>query len=212
MSLASDSSSTPKPPARASSSRPCRAGRRHRLRRARRELPGGAGRLHDATDRIRFIACRHEGGAAFMAEAHGKLTGRPGVCFVTRGPGATNASIGVHAAFQDSTPMVLLHRPGRAPTSATARRSRRSTTARCSAPARWAWRSGSARCTIRRACPNTWRARSTPRCRAGPGPVVLALPEDMLSRADDRAAVLARVEPAQACAGARTRSSSSASC
>jgi acetolactate synthase-1/2/3 large subunit len=52
--------------------------------------------------------CRQEGGAAFMAEAHGKLTGRPGVCFVTRGPGATNASIGVHTAFQDSTPMVLL--------------------------------------------------------------------------------------------------------
>lgn len=42
-----------------------------------------------------------------MAEAHGKLTGRPGVCFVTRGPGATNASIGVHTAFQDSSPMVL---------------------------------------------------------------------------------------------------------
>ena len=58
-------------------------------------------------DRIRFIACRQEGGAAFMAEAQGKLSGRPGVCFVTRGPGATNASIGLHTAFQDSTPMVL---------------------------------------------------------------------------------------------------------
>jgi acetolactate synthase-1/2/3 large subunit len=56
---------------------------------------------------IQFIINRQEGGAAFMAEAHGKLTGRPGVCFVTRGPGATNASIGVHTAFQDSTPMVL---------------------------------------------------------------------------------------------------------
>ncbi|MBK9607818.1 MAG: thiamine pyrophosphate-binding protein [Betaproteobacteria bacterium] len=59
-------------------------------------------------DRIRFIICRQEGGAANMADAHGKLTGRPGVCMVTRGPGATNASIGVHTAFQDSTPMVLL--------------------------------------------------------------------------------------------------------
>ncbi len=59
-------------------------------------------------DQIQFIVNRQEGGAAFMAEAHGKLTGRPGVCFVTRGPGATNASIGVHTAFQDSTPMVLL--------------------------------------------------------------------------------------------------------
>ncbi|MEO8135895.1 MAG: thiamine pyrophosphate-binding protein [Betaproteobacteria bacterium] len=58
-------------------------------------------------DTIRFIVCRQEGGAANMAEAYGKLTGRPGVCMVTRGPGATNASIGVHTAFQDSTPMVL---------------------------------------------------------------------------------------------------------
>jgi acetolactate synthase I/II/III large subunit len=63
--------------------------------------------FHALGDRIAFITCRQEGGAAFMAEAHGKLTGRPGVCFVTRGPGATNASIGVHTAFQDSTPMVL---------------------------------------------------------------------------------------------------------
>ncbi|MGH6625227.1 MAG: thiamine pyrophosphate-binding protein [Burkholderiaceae bacterium] len=63
--------------------------------------------FHAHQDHIRFITCRQEGGAAFMAEAHGKLTGRPGVCFVTRGPGATNASIGVHTAFQDSTPMVL---------------------------------------------------------------------------------------------------------
>ncbi|MBO9515918.1 MAG: thiamine pyrophosphate-binding protein [Variovorax sp.] len=63
--------------------------------------------FHRYGERIRFIVNRQEGGAAFMAEAHGKLTGRPGVCFVTRGPGATNASIGVHNAFQDSTPMVL---------------------------------------------------------------------------------------------------------
>ena len=64
--------------------------------------------FHAHAGRIRFITTRQEGGAAFMAEAHGKLTGRPGVCFVTRGPGATNASIGVHTAFQDSTPVVLL--------------------------------------------------------------------------------------------------------
>jgi len=63
--------------------------------------------FHAFDGRIRFIVNRQEGGAAFMAEAHGKLTGRPGICFVTRGPGATNASIGVHNAFQDSTPMVL---------------------------------------------------------------------------------------------------------
>ncbi len=64
--------------------------------------------FHLYRDQIQFVVNRQEGGAAFMAEAHGKLTGRPGVCFVTRGPGATNASIGVHTAFQDSTPMVLL--------------------------------------------------------------------------------------------------------
>ncbi|CAA9398746.1 MAG: Thiamine pyrophosphate-requiring enzymes [uncultured Ramlibacter sp.] len=63
--------------------------------------------FHAFRDQIRFIVNRQEGGAAFMAEAAGKLTGRPGVCFVTRGPGATNASIGVHTAYQDSTPMVL---------------------------------------------------------------------------------------------------------
>ena len=63
--------------------------------------------LHDARDAIRLIVCRHENGAANMAEAYGKLTGRPGICFVTRGPGACNASIGVHTAFQDSTPMIL---------------------------------------------------------------------------------------------------------
>lgn len=63
--------------------------------------------FHEHAASIRFIACRQEGGAAFMAEAQGKLTGKPGICFVTRGPGATNASIGLHTAFQDSTPMIL---------------------------------------------------------------------------------------------------------
>ena len=63
--------------------------------------------FHKYQDQIQFVTCRQEGGAAFMADAQGRLTGRPGVCFVTRGPGATNASIGVHTAYQDSTPMVL---------------------------------------------------------------------------------------------------------
>ncbi len=63
--------------------------------------------LHDVRDRLPLVVCRHEGGAANMAEAWGKLTGEPGICFATRGPGATNASIGVHTAFQDSTPMIL---------------------------------------------------------------------------------------------------------
>ena len=64
--------------------------------------------LRDAKDEIRLIVCRHEGAAANMAEAHGKLTGTPGICMVSRGPGATHASIGVHTAKQDSTPMILL--------------------------------------------------------------------------------------------------------
>lgn len=63
--------------------------------------------LADHTDQIQVITCRHEAGAANMAEAYGKLTGKPGVCMVTRGPGATHASIGVHTAHQDSTPMIL---------------------------------------------------------------------------------------------------------
>lgn len=63
--------------------------------------------LRQAHDRLAFIVCRQEGGASYMAEAYGKLTGEPGVLFVTRGPGATNGAIGVHTAFQDSTPMVV---------------------------------------------------------------------------------------------------------
>ena len=63
--------------------------------------------LYDTREQIRLIVCRQEGGAAYMADAYGKLTGRPGICFVTRGPGATNASVGVHTAYQDSTPMIL---------------------------------------------------------------------------------------------------------
>ncbi|NLD67262.1 MAG: thiamine pyrophosphate-binding protein [Limnobacter sp.] len=63
--------------------------------------------LYAHRDTIRFVVCRQEGGAAFMADAYAKLSGKPGVVMVTRGPGATNASIGVHAAFQDSVPMVV---------------------------------------------------------------------------------------------------------
>jgi acetolactate synthase-1/2/3 large subunit len=64
--------------------------------------------LHDVKSDIRLVVCRQEGGAAYMAEAYAKLTGRPGVVMVTRGPGATNASVGVHTAFQDQTPLVVL--------------------------------------------------------------------------------------------------------
>jgi acetolactate synthase-1/2/3 large subunit len=63
--------------------------------------------MHGRDGAIDFVTCRQEGGAAMAADAHGKLTGRPGICMVTRGPGATNASAGVHVAFQDSTPMIV---------------------------------------------------------------------------------------------------------
>jgi acetolactate synthase-1/2/3 large subunit len=63
--------------------------------------------LYDAREHIKLVVARQDGGASYMAEAYAKLTGKPGVCFVTRGPGATNASIGVHNAQQDSTPLIL---------------------------------------------------------------------------------------------------------
>ena len=81
---------------------------------------------------LAITVCRQEGGAAMMAEAVGKATGRPGICFVTRGPGATNASPGIHIARQDSTPMICSSARWRA-TCASARHSRNSTIARCSA-------------------------------------------------------------------------------
>ncbi|MDA7965561.1 thiamine pyrophosphate-dependent enzyme [Ruegeria sp.] len=63
--------------------------------------------LYERQNSVEFVTFRQEGGAAMAADAYGKLTGRPGICFVTRAPGATNASAGVHVAFQDSTPMIL---------------------------------------------------------------------------------------------------------
>ena len=64
--------------------------------------------LFDVRDRFKLVNARHEAGAANMAEAYGKLTGKPGICMVTRGPGACHAAVGVHTAFQDSTPMIML--------------------------------------------------------------------------------------------------------
>ncbi len=63
--------------------------------------------LHDLQSSINLVVCRQEGGVAYMAEAWGKMTGRPGIAFATRGPGGTNASIGIHTAHQDSTPLIL---------------------------------------------------------------------------------------------------------
>ena len=130
--------------------------------------------LHDAPE-IETVVCRQEGGVAYMADADGKMTGRPGVAFVTRGPGATNASAGVHVAFQDSTPMILfvgdLDR---------ADRDREGFqevdfTAFFSPIAKWAARIDDAR-RIPEYVARAYRVATAGR----PGPVVLAIPEDML--------------------------------
>src|SRR5688572_23520576 len=130
--------------------------------------------LHD-TPEIDLTVCRQEGGVAYMADADGKMTGHPGIAFVTRGPGATNASAGVHVAFQDSTPMILfvgdLDR---------ADRDREGFqevdfTQFFSPIAKWTARIDDAR-RIPEYVARAWRVATAGR----PGPVVLALPEDML--------------------------------
>jgi acetolactate synthase I/II/III large subunit len=147
-------------------------------------------------DRIRFIACRQEGGAAFMAEAQGKLTGRPGVCFVTRGPGATNASIGVHTAFQDSTPLVLFI--GQVASDQKDREAfqeldyRQMFSPGTLGLAKWVAEVSSADRLPEYVC----RAFRTA-LQGRQGPVVLALPEDMLTT-PTAAPVLPRVEPVHA--------------
>jgi acetolactate synthase-1/2/3 large subunit len=152
--------------------------------------------FHEHRDRIRFIACRQEGGAAFMAEAQGKLTGRPGICFVTRGPGATNASIGLHTAFQDSTPMILFI--GQVASDQRDREAFQEVDYRqMFGPgtlgfAKWVGEVHDAS----RLPEYVGRAFHTA-LQGRPGPVVLVLPEDMLTQATS-APVLPRVEPALA--------------
>jgi acetolactate synthase I/II/III large subunit len=152
--------------------------------------------FHEHRDRIRFIACRQEGGAAFMAEAQGKLSGRPGVCFVTRGPGATNASIGVHTAFQDSTPMVLF--VGQVASDQRDREAfqeidyRQMFSPGTLGLAKWVAEIQSADRVpeyVARAFHTAMQGR--------PGPVVLALPEDMLTTLTT-SPVLPRAEPVHA--------------
>jgi acetolactate synthase-1/2/3 large subunit len=149
--------------------------------------------LHQYRERIRFITCRHEGGAAFMAEAQGKLTGRPGICMVTRAPGAANAAIGLHTALQDSTPMVLLI--GQVASDQRDREAFQEVDYRqmfgpgTLGMAKWAAQVDSADRLpeyVARAFRTAMQGR--------PGPVVLALPEDMLSTPTS-APVLPRVEP-----------------
>ena len=152
--------------------------------------------LHEHRDKIRFIACRQEGGAAFMAEAQGKLSGRPGICFVTRGPGATNAGIGLHTAFQDSTPMILF--VGQVASDQRDREAFQEVDYRqmfgpgTLGMAKWVAEVQSAD----RLPEYVARAFHTA-LQGRPGPVVLSLPEDMLTQ-PTAAAVLPRAVPAQA--------------
>ncbi|KXF75330.1 thiamine pyrophosphate-binding protein [Paramesorhizobium deserti] len=142
---------------------------------------------------IDTIVCRQEGGAAMMAEAHGKLTGCPGIAFVTRGPGATNASAGVHVAFQDSTPMILFvgqvarHQRDREAFQEVDYRQMFGPLAKWVAEIDTTER-------IPEYVSHAFHVATSGR----PGPVVLALPEDMLSAealaADVPAAVLPRME------------------
>ncbi|HEY4125147.1 MAG TPA: thiamine pyrophosphate-binding protein [Rhizomicrobium sp.] len=132
--------------------------------------------LYGARDSIRLITCRQEGGAANMAEAYGKLTGKPGICFVTRGPGATNASIGVHTAFQDSTPMILFI--GQADQSMLDREAFQEVDFRAMFTPLAKW---SAEIRDPNRIPE-YVARAFHTAVSGrPGPVVLSLPEDVLS-------------------------------
>ncbi len=131
--------------------------------------------LHDTAGRLDFVLCRNEGGAAFMAAAWGKLTGAPGLCFVTRGPGATNASIGVHTARQDSSPMILF--VGQVGTDMKGREAFQEVdyAAVFGTLAKWAVEIDHVD-RIPEILARAWTTATTGR----PGPVVVALPEDML--------------------------------
>jgi len=133
--------------------------------------------MYEYREKMRFIICRQEGGAANMAEAYGKLTGRPGICFVTRGPGATNASIGLHTAYQDSTPMILFI--GQVASDVQDREAFQEIDYRrmFGQVAKWV-----AQIDVPERIPE-YVARAFQTATSGrQGPVVLALPEDMLTR------------------------------
>ncbi len=132
--------------------------------------------LHDVKDRFTLINARHEAGAANMAETYGKLTGKPGICMVTRGPGACHAAIGVHIAQQDSTPMILL--VGQIARDTTDREAFQEVDYRAmfGPIAKWATQIDDAR-RIPEYMARAFRVATSGR----PGPVVIALPEDMLT-------------------------------
>ena len=151
--------------------------------------------LYEKRDKLRLIVCRHEGGAAYMAEAYGKLTGRPGIAFVTRGPGASNAAIGIHTAQQDSTPLILFI--GQVGSDFVDREAFQEVDYRSMYGSVAKWVSQIERAErIPEYVARAFRVALSGR----PGPVVLALPEDMLStKADTRDALrvdVGRVAPA----------------
>jgi len=137
--------------------------------------------LHDTQGQLDYTLCRNEGGASFMAAAYGKLTGKPGICFVTRGPGATNASIGVHTAMQDSTPMLLF--VGQVGRDMREREAFQEINYRAAfgTIAKWATEIDD----IDRIPEIVSRAYVTA-TSGRPGPVVIALPEDMLTSFSDK--------------------------
>jgi len=154
--------------------------------------------FHRYRDHIRFVTNRQEGGAAFMAEAHGKLTGRPGICFVTRGPGATNASIGLHTAFQDSTPMVLF--VGDVASDTRDREAFQELDYRVMfGPSTGGMAKRVERIDDARRIPEYVARAFATAMNGRPGPVVLVLPEDMLTQpVAAELKPLPRVEPVEA--------------
>ncbi|WP_417207248.1 thiamine pyrophosphate-dependent enzyme [Antarctobacter sp.] len=132
--------------------------------------------LHDTGGKLDFVLCRNEGGAAFMAAAWGKLTRSPGICFVTRGPGVTNASIGIHTAMQDSAPMLIF--VGQVGTDMKGREAFQEIdfAAVFGTMAKWAVEIDHVD-RIPEILARAWKTAVTGR----PGPVVIALPEDMLT-------------------------------
>jgi acetolactate synthase-1/2/3 large subunit len=133
--------------------------------------------LYDVREQLKLVVCRHEAGASNMAEAYGKLTNRPGICFVTRGPGAAQAAIGVHTAYQDSTPMILFI--GDVGSDFRGRESFQEVdfSAMFSPLAKWADRIDDV-ARIPEFVARAFQVATSGRR----GPVVLALPEDMLSK------------------------------
>jgi acetolactate synthase-1/2/3 large subunit len=132
--------------------------------------------LYEHRDVFRIVNCRHEGAAANAADAYGKLTGRPGVCFVTRGPGATHAAAGIHTAQQDSTPLLML--VGQVAREERGRESFQELDyeAVFAPMAKWAFEIDDPE-----RIPEVLARAYTVATSGRPGPVVLALPEDVLS-------------------------------